>query len=64
MNIIGVLLVLVVIGAAVYLVNQVIPMVPWMKTVINVVVAVLVVIWLFQIFGGYTGLEDFRFGRH
>jgi uncharacterized membrane protein len=48
---ITVLLVLVIIGVVLYLINTLIPMPPWMKTVINAVAAVFVLIWVLQAFG-------------
>ncbi len=51
MTIIGLLLVLIIIGVGLWLVNTMIPMDPKIKTIINVVVVLLVVLWLLQVFG-------------
>lgn len=50
---ISILVTLIIIGVVLYLINTIIPMVPWMKTVINCVVALFVLIWLLQVFGVY-----------
>ena len=64
MSIVGLLVLLVVIGVALYLINTYVPMAAPIKTVINVVVVLLVVVWLLNAFGlldaGYSG-RGFRF---
>lgn len=55
MSIIGVLVLLVVIGVGLYLLNTYVPMAAPIKTIINVVVILLVIIWLLQIFGLFSG---------
>ena len=52
MNIIGVLVVLIVIGVALYLINTYIPMAAPIKTILNVVVVVVVCLWLLNLFVG------------
>lgn len=51
MTIIELLFLLVVIGVGLYLVNTYIPMAQPIKTIINVVVVVLVILWLCELFG-------------
>jgi hypothetical protein len=51
MSILGILVVLVVVGVALYLINTYVPMAPPVKTIINVVVVLLLVIWLLNVFG-------------
>jgi hypothetical protein len=51
MSLIGLVLVLIVIGVALYLVETYIPMSPPIKVVIRVVVVLVLVLWLLQIFG-------------
>ena len=46
-----VVIILILIGVALYCVNTMIPMDPKIKTIINIVVVLLVVIWLLQVFG-------------
>ena len=62
MPLITVLVVLIVVGVLVWLVNTQIPMVAWMKTLINVLAVVFVCLWLLQIFGLWAGLGDIRVG--
>jgi len=54
------LVVLVIIGVILYLVNTVIPMVGWMKTVINAVAVIVVLLWILQGFGLIGSLPRFR----
>jgi hypothetical protein len=56
MSIIELLLVLIIIGVLLWAVNTYIPMDKKIKTIINVVVVVIVVIWLLQVFGLWTNL--------
>jgi hypothetical protein len=46
-----VVIILILIGVALYCVNTMIPMDPKIKTIINIVVVLVVVIWLLQVFG-------------
>lgn len=62
MPLINLIVVLIIVGVALYLINNHIPMVAWMKTVINVVVIVVVCLWLLQAFTG-TSLLNYRIGR-
>jgi hypothetical protein len=56
-NLVYMLVVLVVVGLIVYLVNATIPMPPWMRTVINVVVMLFVVLWLLDVMGVVHGFH-------
>lgn len=51
MSLIGVLIVLVILGVALYLVETYIPMSPPIKTLIRVVVVLFIVLWLLQLTG-------------
>lgn len=62
MSIIGLLVLLVVVGVALYLVNTYVPMAPPIKTIVNVVVVLLLVIWLLSAFG-FIGGGDFNLRR-
>jgi hypothetical protein len=55
MSIISVLVVLVILGLALYLVETYIPMSPPIKVVLRVVVILLLVLWLLQAFGIWRG---------
>lgn len=50
---IATIVVLVVIGLCLYLAETYIPMSPPIKTVLRVVVVLLLILWLFQLFGIY-----------
>jgi uncharacterized protein YhhL (DUF1145 family) len=64
MSLLGLLIVLVVVGVALYLVNTYVPMAPPIKTILNVVIVLVVVIWLLQSFGlldgAFTSRRGFR----
>ena len=60
MPLLSVVLVLIVIGVALWLVNTYIPMAPPIKTVINVLVILVLCIWLLGLFG----IGDIYVGRH
>jgi hypothetical protein len=54
--------VLVAIGVLLYVVNNYIPMDGKIKSILNAVVVIGVVIWLLQAFGMLEQLENFRIG--
>lgn len=51
MPILYVILVLVAVGFALWLINRFIPMASSIKTILNVVVVILVIVWLLRVFG-------------
>lgn len=63
MNLISLILVLVLIGVGLHLINRYIPMASSIKTILNVVVVVAVIIWLLQIFGLWGDISSFRVPR-
>ena len=63
MSILSLLLVLIVVGVALYLVNTVIPMDGKIKTILNVVVVLLVLVWLLDVFVGLGSLGTVHTGR-
>lgn len=56
MNILGLLVVLIIVGFLLWMVNTYIPMAAQIKSLINVIAIVLVVLWLAQSFGLIHGL--------
>ena len=54
MTLIALLVYLALIGVALWLVNTYLPMDPKIKTVINIVVIVAVILWLLNVFGLFT----------
>jgi hypothetical protein len=51
MTLVGIVVVLVVVGLILWLINPYIPMAAAIKSLLNVVVFVVVLIWLLQVFG-------------
>ena len=51
MPLINVVIVLVVVGVALWAINKFIPMAAPIKTILNVVVVIVVCLWLLQVFG-------------
>jgi hypothetical protein len=51
MSLVGIVLVLVVIGLLLWLINTYIPMAGGIKSLLNIVVFIVVLVWLLQLFG-------------
>ncbi|MBF0479178.1 MAG: hypothetical protein HQL26_06810 [Candidatus Omnitrophica bacterium] len=60
MSLISVVVVLVVIGVILWMVNTYIPMDAKIKSILNIVVLIVVVIWLLQAFGIIGNMNDIR----
>lgn len=60
MTLIGLLVALVIVGLALYLVENYVPMSAPIKTVLRVVVVLVLVLWLLQVFVGDVGLPRLR----
>lgn len=58
MSLISVVLVLIVVGVLLGLVNRYIPMARPIKSIINGVVIIVVILWLLQVFGVYSGFGN------
>lgn len=58
MSILGILIFLVVLGVVLWLINAYIPMDPKIKTILNVVVVIFVVVWLLQVLGLFSYLQQ------
>ncbi len=63
MPLINVVLVLIVVGVLLWLVNSYIPMAGSIKTILNAVVVIAVVLWLLSIFGLIGELSNIRVGK-
>lgn len=63
MPLVNLVVVLIIIGVALYLINNYIPMASSIKTILNVVVVVAVGIWLLQGFGVMGSISGYRIGR-
>jgi undecaprenyl pyrophosphate phosphatase UppP len=63
MSLISVVIVLIVVGVLLWAANTYIPMDNKIKTIMNVVVVIAVVLWLLQAFGVLGSLDSIRIGR-
>lgn len=63
MPLIQVLLTLIVVGVLLWLVNRFIPMQSSIKSILNGVVVIVVVLWLLQVFGLLSSLQNLRVGH-
>ncbi len=63
MPLINLVIILVVIGVILYLVNNYIPMDRKIKSILNIVVVIFVIIWLLSVFGVIGSLSGLRVGR-
>jgi hypothetical protein len=63
MPLIHVVLVLIVVGVLLWLVNSYIPMAGSIKSILNAVVIIAVVLWLLSIFGLIGELQKIRVGK-
>jgi hypothetical protein len=60
MPLINLVVVLVIVGVALYLINRYIPMASSIKTILNVLVVVVVCVWLLQATGLWGNVTSFR----
>ena len=63
MPLVQVVLVLIVVGVLLWLINRYIPMQGTIKSILNAVVVIAVVLWLLQVFGLFHGLSSIRVGN-
>ena len=61
MPLLTIVITLVVIGVAMYLINNYIPMASGIKTLLNVVVVIVAVVWVLQVFGLWGQVTSYRF---
>ena len=62
MSLINLIVVLVVVGVGLWAINTYVPMDRKIKSILNVVVVIAVVLWLLQIFGLLGSIGAFRVG--
>jgi hypothetical protein len=60
MSLLTILLVLIVAGLILYVVNAYIPMDGKIKSILNAVVVLVVIVWLLKVFGIFSYLKDFN----
>jgi hypothetical protein len=63
MPLVQVVLVLIVVGVLLWLVNSYIPMAGSIKSILNAVVVIAVVLWLLSVFGLLGELSNIRVGK-
>jgi hypothetical protein len=63
MPLIHVVVVLIVVGVILWLINSYIPMAGSIKTILNAVVIIVVVLWLLSVFGLIGELSSIRVGK-
>jgi hypothetical protein len=63
MPLIQVLVVLIVAGVVLWLINRFIPMAGSIKTILNAVVVIVIVLWLLSVFGILSSFSNIRVGR-
>jgi hypothetical protein len=63
MPLVHVVLVLIVVGVLLWLVNSYIPMAGSIKSILNAVVVIVVVLWLLSVFGLMGEISQFRVGK-
>ena len=63
MPLIHVVIVLIVVGVILWLINSYIPMAGSIKTILNAVVIIVVVLWLLSVFGLIGELSNIRVGK-
>ena len=62
MPLIEIVLTLIVVGVVLGLINRLIPMAGSIKSILNAVVVIVVVLWLLNVFGLLSSLRAFRVG--
>jgi hypothetical protein len=60
MPLLNIVVVLIIVGVALYLVNRYIPMASSIKSILNVVVVIAVCVWLLQSLGLWSSVTSFR----
>jgi hypothetical protein len=63
MPLVNIVVVLIIVGVALYLINRYIPMASSIKSILNVVVVVAVCVWILQVVGLWGNVTSFRVGK-
>jgi hypothetical protein len=63
MPLIQVIIVLIVAGVVLWLINRFIPMAGSIKTILNAVVVIVIVLWLLSVFGILSSFSNIRVGK-
>jgi len=63
MPLVNLVVVLIIVGFALYLINRYIPMASAIKSILNIVVVVAVCVWVLQATGMWGSVSNFKVGR-
>jgi hypothetical protein len=63
MPLVNLVVVLIIVGVALYLINRYIPMASAIKSILNIVVVVGVCVWVLQATGMWQSVSNFKVGR-
>ncbi len=63
MPLVNIVIMLIVVGVVLSLINRYIPMASSIKSILNVVVVVVVLVWVLQAAGLWGGISQYRIGR-
>lgn len=63
MPLVSIVITLIIIGVALYLINQYVPMASSIKSILNAVVVIFTLIWILQALGIWTGFGNVGVGR-
>ena len=63
MSFVNLVIALIIVGVALGLINRYIPMASSIKSILNVVVVVGVVVWVLQAMGLWGGISSYRLGK-
>ena len=63
MPLVNLVVVLIIVGFALYLINRYIPMASAIKSILNIVVVVGVCVWVLQATGMWGSVSNFKVGR-
>ena len=63
MPLVNIVIVLIVVGVALWLINSYVPMAGSIKSILNIVVVVAVVVWVLQAVGLWSSVTSFRIAR-
>ncbi len=63
MPLVNLVVVLIIVGFALYLINRYIPMASAIKSILNIVVVVAVCVWVLQATGMWGSVSNFKIGR-
>jgi hypothetical protein len=63
MPLVNLVLALIIVGVALWLINRFIPMASSIKTILNIVVVIAVIVWVLQVTGLWGPISSYRVSR-